>query len=150
MRQHPDILLALDYAAFRREQMQQRLHSNNSSGAAAQRGSLDEDGTTPRSQRGPASLLPEEMDREDFENADELEPEEAALIRNQRVNIGLSGLFSATDREAAAANGLYHHTTHSASNSLHGAIGGGIRGMELGMSLGVDVGTFSYQNRTGT
>ena len=67
-------------------------------------------------------------------------------MRNQRVNIGLSGLFSATDREAA--NNLYHHTTHSASNSLQGAIGGGLRGME--MSLGVDVGTFSYQNRTGT
>ena len=121
------------------------MNSNNSSGAAAQRGSLDEDGTTPRSQRGPASLLPDEMDREDFDDAEELAAEEAALIRNQRVNIGLSGLFSGTEREAA--QNLYHHTTHSASNSLQGAIGG-LRGMEL--SLGVDVGTFSYQNRTGT
>ena len=121
------------------------MNSNNSSGAAAQRGSLDEDGTTPRSQRGPASLLPDEMDREDFDDAEELTAEEAALIRNQRVNIGLSGLFSGTEREAA--QNLYHHTTHSASNSLGGAIEG-LRGMEL--SLGVDVGTFSYQNRTGT
>ena len=133
--------------------MPQRLHSNNSSGAAAQRGSLDEDGTTPRSQRGPASLLPEEIDREDLEDVEALDAEDAAAMRNHRANlygqsIGLSGLFSPSERQAAAAN-LYHHATHSATNSISGA-GNGLGSLELGLSLGVNVGTFSYQNRTGT
>ena len=52
------------------------------------------------------------------------------------------------ERQAAAAN-LYHHATHSATNSISGA-GNGLGSLELGLSLGVNVGTFSYQNRTGT
>lgn len=124
--------------------MQQRLQSHNSTGGAAQRGSLGAAvDATPRSQRGPASLPPGDH-RDDFED-ETLRAEEGAAHRNQRVNVygnlGLSGPQS----PAGGAGNAFHHATHSASNSL-----GNVVGLELGLSLGANVGTFSYQNRTGT
>ena len=76
-----------------------------------------------------------------------LEAEEAAIVRNQRVNIGLSGLFSQHDREEI--NNLYNHAAHSASNSIQGLAGSSIRGVDLGLSLGVNLGSINYNNRTG-
>lgn len=80
-------------------------------------------------------MFPPAGEREDFIDDDD--------VPDRRLNLGLSELLSATNHRQNA----YHPAIHSVQNSVHG----GIRsGMELGLSLGVDVGSFSYQNRTGT
>ena len=113
MQQHPDLLLALDIAAFRRQQMQQRIQANNSTNAAA------------ASRR-----------RDDLEE----EADEAAFLRNQRLNL-YGNLALASGGSQGGATQQY---AHSASNSL------GQEGqLNLGLSMGVNIGTYGYQAGTG-
>jgi hypothetical protein len=117
MQQHPDLLLALDIAAFRRQQMQQRMQANNSTGGA---------GATRR--RTDA----ERDDLEDSEQADE-----AALLRNQRLNLYGNLALAAS---GSAAQQYAHSATHSLGQE--GAL-------NLGLSMGVNMGTYGYQAATG-
>lgn len=118
----------LDQRILEQDERLNRGSFDHSQGAAAQRGS---DG----SHQAQNSLFPPTGEREDFNDDDD--------VPERRINLGLSELLSATNHRPSA----YNPAIHSVQNSVHG----GIRsGMELGLSLGVDVGSFSYQNRTGT
>lgn len=83
MQQHPELLLALDIAAFRRQQMQQRLQPNNpQNGRGANRA-----GAGASSQRSPQSLFPEENARDDLEDDEAQDGAEESFIQNQRINL---------------------------------------------------------------
>jgi len=67
MQQHPELLLALDIAAFRRQQMQQRLHANRSADERQPAESTGRSGHSlfPQDQTNREDLGPSESDRQD-------------------------------------------------------------------------------------
>lgn len=136
MQQHPDLLLALDIAAFRRQQIQQRLQASSTTGRAA---SNVAGANASAQQRSPRSLFPEDNEREDLEDDEAQEEAEEAFLRNQRLNI--YGNLALTGPQGSGTQ----QYAHSASNSLghDGAI-------NLGLSMGVNIGTYGYQGGTGT
>ena len=136
MQQHPDLLLALDIAAFRRQQIQQRLQASSTTGRAA--GNVAEANAAAQ-QRSPRSLFPEDNAREDLEDDEAQEEAEEAFLRNQRLNI--YGNLALTGPQGCGTQPY----AHSASNSLghDGAI-------NLGLSMGVNIGTYGYQGGNGT
>ena len=66
MQQHPELLLALDIAAFRRQQMQQRLHANRSADERQPNESTGRSGHSlfPQDQTNREDLGPVETDRQ--------------------------------------------------------------------------------------
>ena len=68
-----------------------------------------------------------------------LEEEQAALLRNQRLN--LYGNLGLAGPQGTSANPVY---AHSASNSL-----GNEASANLAMSMGVNIGSYGYQNGRG-
>ena len=135
MRQHPDLLLALDIAAYRRQQMQQRLQSHHSPSNANRQSARSPDRRSPSQ-----SLFPDDQEREDLEDDEaQDEEEQAALLRNQRLN--LYGNLGLAGPQGTSANQVY---AHSASNSL-----GNEASANLAMSMGVNIGSYGYQNGRG-